>query len=480
MKFLLLLLIFLLQSTLILSAKVGDEKYALDHRGHFYVFAAGQILIIDPMDSKIVKTLGDSSYPLIWGDSVFAVDKKSGKRYMFSADRTSNSMYVIDTEKMELVSKIPVGNSPVHIYFVEHRNEIWSRADGEGNFDVISLEDVTKLAKADVTESPEVANKHGKLIYDEELNGVGYITNTQDQGIYKFNLDSTAAPVFLNFTESNTLGKVCKGTHGIAYSNVNQHLFVECTGSTGTWEFDTKTGSVVAVYDSIFGQLFSSPDDRFVFAVNGNQAKIEVFSSALNGAQSNQPYHDISFSNSKISKIAFTPESSYHNVSDVKDWIVWATLNDGAQGVGWADIGEVLNTNGQGVLSKNFSVLAAGSGSSTRNIKAGGRWVAVESAVPKSLFIVDAYEKAIKSSISLPNVQVFRISWASSRYYPPACTSSSSGLDSSSVAGLSVGLVILGFILGALVVVFGYRRKYGLLRSTKVAEEPNTTELGSS
>jgi hypothetical protein len=367
---------------------------------------------------------------------------------------------------------------------VEHRNEIWSRADGEGNFDVISLEDVTKLAKADVTESPEVANRHGKLIFDEELNGVGYITNTQDQGIYKFNLDSAVAPVFFNFTTLNTLGKVCKGTHGIAYSKVNQHLYVECTGSTGTWEFDTKTGTVVAVYDSIFGQLFSSPDDRFVFAVNGNQAKIEVFSAGANGAQSDQPYHDISFSNSKISKIAFTPESSYHNISDVKDWIVWASLNDGVQGVGWADIGQVLSTNGQGSASQNYSVLAAGSGSSTRNIKAGGRWVAVESTVPKSLYIVDAYEKAIKSSIALPNVQVSRISWASSRYYPPACTSSnnnnSSGLDSSSVAGLSVGLVILGFILGALVGVFVYKRKYGLLRSTKVTDDPNTTELGSS
>lgn len=81
----------------------------------------------------------------------------------------------------------------------------------------------------------------------------------------------------------------CHGTHAIAYSNLNKHLYVECTGEGGALELDVSdpvNPKFVTQHDGATGALYETPDEGFVVASDKGGNKLHVFRPNGNGTAS--------------------------------------------------------------------------------------------------------------------------------------------------------------------------------------------------
>jgi hypothetical protein len=57
----------------------------------------------------------------------------------------------------KVVSKVSVGPRPVHLYAIPELQTIWTHSDGQGTFDVIAMDDVSKLSATSI----KVGSQHG-------------------------------------------------------------------------------------------------------------------------------------------------------------------------------------------------------------------------------------------------------------------------------------------------------------------------------
>lgn len=71
----------------------------------------------------------------------------------------------------------------------------------------------------------------------------------------------------------------CLGIHTLAYSAVNDHLYMECVGGGGALEWDVKSKRLVKQWDKVFGVIYSShdTDSQYVVASHNNGNEVTVF-----------------------------------------------------------------------------------------------------------------------------------------------------------------------------------------------------------
>ena len=205
------------------AAKAGDEQFRDSPRGYFVSFAPGRFDVVDPETGTIVGSGVVEN--AVWGDVVYIESQDGETRLVVAVDIEQDQMIVIDIDAIEIVSRLDTGDRPVHLYAVYFRNEVWAHADGNGTFDVLSIDDTSKLLKENFVAFAEEAG-HGKLLFDADLGDVGYSTNVREPGIVELDLATKEHPEdtvkFFNLTELNDQGAVCPGTHDIAYSRVNR------------------------------------------------------------------------------------------------------------------------------------------------------------------------------------------------------------------------------------------------------------------
>ncbi len=51
---------------------------------------------------------------------------------------------------LQVVSKVAVGPRPVHLYAIPELQTVWTHSDGLGAFDVIHIDDISKLRASQV------------------------------------------------------------------------------------------------------------------------------------------------------------------------------------------------------------------------------------------------------------------------------------------------------------------------------------------
>ena len=51
---------------------------------------------------------------------------------------------------LQVVSKIPVGGRPVHIYAIPELQTVWTHSDSSGSFDVVNITDASKLSASKI------------------------------------------------------------------------------------------------------------------------------------------------------------------------------------------------------------------------------------------------------------------------------------------------------------------------------------------
>ena len=101
-------------------------------------------------------------------------------------------------------------------------------------------------------------------------------------------------------------GKQCAGTHGMAYSKVNGHIYATCSGAGGLAEINPgpdpatqSTWDVVQVYQGLAGeagggQVYESADERFLVLINKGDDKAHLVEPQATGAVSTRMFPDIS------------------------------------------------------------------------------------------------------------------------------------------------------------------------------------------
>lgn len=82
-------------------------------------------------------------------------------------------MVVIDCDSQEILSSIDTGDSPVHIYAIPSREEVWTHPDTNGTFDIVHMSDVSYLSHSHLEVHDEMPG-HGKLLWDPNLQARKY------------------------------------------------------------------------------------------------------------------------------------------------------------------------------------------------------------------------------------------------------------------------------------------------------------------
>lgn len=299
MIFNLFLPVVLFFATPVLGAHPGDESYG-NYGGTFWAFGSYGVNIIDPVTGTVVKNIPDSTSTGNWGDAVFMRDQAQMKHYAFIADRDDDKMWVFDTTSQSLISKVDIGDSPVHIYAYPGKDEVWAHLDQGDGYDVFHMSDVKYRRAANV--SPDSATTgHGKILIDPNLEEIAFATNVREGIVTKLSTNSRQLLSTTYLTQAaNATGVdyVCGGTHGITYNVINNRLYIECsnprscaapyessdcTGSiwtvdATTLEFQEKLESPLspAITKGVFGQPYSSPDEKYIMVPNGKNNILSI------------------------------------------------------------------------------------------------------------------------------------------------------------------------------------------------------------
>lgn len=377
------------------ASKFGDEQFRDSPNGYFVSFAPGRFDVVDPEGGTIVKTVQVED--AIWGDAVYIQSDDGETRFLVVGEQTTDQIVVIDVDSIEIVARLDMGDRPSHLYAVHFRNEVWAHADGNGTFDVLSIDDTSRLLREDFQAHVDEGG-HGKLLFDEDLGNVGYATNVREGVIIEIDLETKEHPgntvKFWNLTELNDDGYVCPGTHGIAYSKINRHLYVECTGSAGIFEFSIDEGRVVKVFPQLLNQAFTTPDEGFILVVNKKNSTGHVLRPQATGTGSTEEFvFDIP---GEPDQAAFFPKGPRGDNPMLEDYYVFFSLvvQSEDSGVAWVDLEEVVNSGDQRVAAENIPVGQVGG--PHRSIRRGGGWIATHTHAPQeALAIIDAEAKEV-------------------------------------------------------------------------------------
>jgi len=166
----------------------------------------------------------------------------------------------------------------------------WTHADGDGFFYVIDLADIEthtgKPIKAKINEA-----SHGKLLWDESslLQNTGYATSTGEPHLFIIDMKTHEQIGTFDFSAQSG----CFGSHSIAFSSANQHVYIECTGPGGLLEIDVsnpRDPEFVAQHLGITGSLYETPDEMYVAVTDKGGNKFHLLQPGATSETSSVDY----------------------------------------------------------------------------------------------------------------------------------------------------------------------------------------------
>lgn len=308
----------------------GDERHAQARGGYFFAFTDGNctadwaagttscgdgprptIDVVDPNSMQVVASVPvDEEYgPVVWSDAVYmeACDEDGYKGYVLANER-GGRIVVLDAAKAiagdgagAVITTLPMGSRPVHGYAIPHIDgegnvgEFWSHSDGDGHFDIVKVGNWDDLHVPKVTAHVEDPG-HGKLLWDSDLWPYGYASNTKENYLYEIDLRNYNMTRHLQFTthEENPEAH-CKGTHGLAYSKINKHIYATCSGNTteggenGLVEVNVEGDELVLVKkhkNARGGQVYESSDGMWIVGIDKDNDEVVFVQANAPGEES--------------------------------------------------------------------------------------------------------------------------------------------------------------------------------------------------
>jgi len=282
----------------------GDEIYADVPGGKFWAFYTEGIAVIDPETCQIETTIdvdnNGEPLPNAFNDGIYIQNKDDSEGYILIGSRvdetnemgdTISHMYAISTTERKVISKAEVGPRVVHSYAVYPQNEFWMHSDGEGLFYVFDVDDLSVTTHDDIEAKVETPS-HGKLLWDEgaKLGDRGFATSTGEQFLFEIDLKTKQQTAAYDYSAFDIEG--CRGLHAIAYSDVNEHVYAECSGGGGALEFDVSGGSIqfVQQFPTANGALYEDPEGKYVVAASKGENALFVFVPQGTGNKSSREF----------------------------------------------------------------------------------------------------------------------------------------------------------------------------------------------
>jgi hypothetical protein len=495
------------------GANIGDEQYG-NLEGQVWVWTqTGGLNIIDPATGSIRKTVPVVEYSTMsWGDAVFMKDQADLRKYAFIADSGNNLMWVYDTDTQSLITKVRTGSKPVHVYSIPVLDEVWAHLDGDGSFDVFHMNQVRYRSSSAAAKDSAAIPGHGKLLVNPNLERTAFSTDVMAGIVTK--IDTLLRKKVATLTISNSsmtstttfpwhFGMTCGGTHGIAFSDVDDSLYVECTnpgkptcpdtfnttGCTGSlWRIDTNSflgntenalqlgmkaaqptrlrlsspflSNKLNIPDfGIQGQSYATPEEQFILSTNKNLNLLSIIKPVAGGVPLILEV-EISY---KPGAIVYWPKDSSITFGvDPNPGNYWAIValesSDENAGLAFLDMDLVVKAFEAGLVMLDKSVIEyvnLGPGSLYRPLKRGNDYVAtpIYDTTAKGytkLAIVNARTRSV-TTISLSKtskiiwVPTFQASWSSTM-----ASFSKALLDQNDKVNqaIAVGGVALAFTLG--------------------------------
>lgn len=348
------------------SVYIGDEELVARPGGHFYAFGQKEVSVISSDTSKVVKTIAVETTS--WGDIVYM--EKGDLHYLFANDRGGHRVLVIDTDSMEVVQSVDLedGANVVHSYGVHWRDEFWSHSDGKAYFDTIHIDEPGSLYDTKVDAHESVGTGHGKLCFHPSLENRAFVTTVVEPVVLEIDLETRQKVQTFTFDEATNHD--CGGTHSIAYSHVNRHVYAQCSGgSHGLIEIDTETNTIVnkLVWENNgVPAPYNSPDDEFLLMVDKSNSLIHTLQAKDGGAT--KVYETVRMPDLKPAGATFIPKAGKKGSALLRDYWVVAALTenrrqndlclngtkldpvyDGNSGFAYYDLADVVDGNAPNV-----------------------------------------------------------------------------------------------------------------------------------
>jgi len=283
----------------------GDEIYQDIAGGKFWAMYSEGVAIIDPESCTIEATItqdhNGEPLPNAFNDGVYMQNKDNTEGYILVGSRvdetnvlgdTVSHMYAFSTTERKAISKAEVGPRVVHSYAVWPQNEFWMHSDGNGIFYVFNIDDLSMTTHDDI-EAKVTKPSHGKLLWDEsvKLGNRGFGTSTGEQFLFEFDLEKKEQVMAYDYSVYTEI-EGCGGLHAIAYSDLNEHVYAECSGGGGALEFDVSGGSIqfIQQFPDANGALYETPDGRFVVATSKGNEALYIFVPQGTGMKSSVEY----------------------------------------------------------------------------------------------------------------------------------------------------------------------------------------------
>ena len=306
---------------------IGDEQFAEKDGGRFWAFHSAGVSVVNADTCRVEHTFRNDptglALPDSWADGVYMEHTTSnGEGYVLinsgvtsydEDDQPMGEVIIFSTNpklyegRGPVESRVPIEGGRHHSsYGIYTRNEYWTEADS--NLFIIHLDDLEKFKivgkghlptkiglQAEVTQLGQGDSDgiRGQMLWDESrhLARHGYVTSRQ-KAIYIVDLETKAQVGIFNYSSFLDEGECSRGTHGIAFSEHNNHLFVECTwqGPTLELDLDIPTEPQFVAKHNISGWLQEDSIYGLVVATDRARNQLHIFEPGTKGLASSTPF----------------------------------------------------------------------------------------------------------------------------------------------------------------------------------------------
>jgi len=221
-----------------------------------YCFAPEGIAVVDVNQRKVVETIEEPGHG--WLDGIVSLDRKK----IFINDPRGSQVVVLDLQKNEVISKLPVGKAPIHMYLTPNGDEVWTHSDVEGVFYVI---DVANLSVKGKVTASFTGKGHGKLLLHPEMGSKAYATNAIDSVVHIIDI--------INKKSTGSI-KTSGHSHAKAYSTASKHAYIT-SGLGKVAVIDPRTDTLIKELEGS-NDLFISDDGKTLISPQREEEALVV------------------------------------------------------------------------------------------------------------------------------------------------------------------------------------------------------------
>lgn len=235
----------------------GWDALTVDSDNHrLFVSHFDRVVVIDTKENKVIKEITGTL-------GVHAIALAPDLKKAYSSDGKANSVSVIDLDKLEIKTKIKVGENPDAIVYVANTNEVYAFNGKSNSASVINAKTDKVIATIALPGKPEFAvvdeNTHRVYLNIEDKNSIVGIDTQTHKIATQWNIEG------------------CESPSGIAIDAAAKRILTVCENERMVM-IDATNGKILAAAPTGSGTDGAAfdPELKLAFSSNGKSATLSV------------------------------------------------------------------------------------------------------------------------------------------------------------------------------------------------------------